>query len=57
MNWHRLNIPEVLELLGTGIKGLSTNAAEEKLLQFGANELQEGKKKSIIFILGKCILC
>ena len=51
MNWHRLNIPEVLELLGTGIKGLSTNAAEEKLLQFGANELQEGKKKSIIFIL------
>ncbi len=51
MNWHRLNIPEVLELLGTRIEGLSTNAAEEKLLQFGANELQEGKKKSIFFIL------
>ena len=51
MNWHRLSIPEVFELLGTGNKGLSTNAAEEKLLQVGPNELQEGKKKSIAGIL------
>lgn len=51
MNWHRLSIPEVFELLGTSNKGLSTNAAEEKLLQVGPNELQEGKKKSIAGIL------
>ncbi|MBP6024728.1 cation-translocating P-type ATPase [Ferruginibacter sp.] len=51
MNWHRLSIPEVFELLGTSNKGLSTNAAEEKLLQVGPNELQEGKKKSIAGML------
>jgi Ca2+-transporting ATPase len=51
MNWHRLNIPEVFELLGTNQQGLSTNTAEEKLLQFGPNELQEGKKKSIVGML------
>ncbi|MGK2863986.1 MAG: cation-translocating P-type ATPase, partial [Chitinophagaceae bacterium] len=47
MNWHRLEIKETFELLGTSGQGLSTNAAEEKLLQTGPNELQEGKKKSI----------
>ena len=51
MNWHRLSIPEVFELLGTSNKGLSTNAAEEKLLQVGPNELQEGKKKSVAGML------
>jgi Ca2+-transporting ATPase len=51
MNWHRLSIPEVFELLGTNQQGLSTNTAEEKLLQFGPNELQEGKKKSIVSML------
>ena len=51
MNWHRLSISEVFELVGTNYQGLSTNAAEEKLLQVGPNELQEGKKKSIAGIL------
>ncbi|MBL7747083.1 MAG: cation-translocating P-type ATPase [Chitinophagaceae bacterium] len=51
MNWHRLNIPETFELLGSGKQGLTTNAAEEKLLQVGPNELQEGKKKSIAGML------
>ena len=51
MNWHRLSIPEIFELVGTSNKGLSTNAAEEKLLQVGPNELQEGKKKSIAGML------
>ncbi len=51
MNWHRLNIPEVFELLGTHQQGLSANAAEEKLLQVGPNELQEGKNKSIALML------
>ncbi len=47
MNWHQLEITETFEQLGTSGQGLSTNAAEEKLLQTGPNELQEGKKKSI----------
>lgn len=51
MNWHRLGIPEVFELLSTNHQGLSTNAAEEKLLKIGPNELQEGKKKSIADML------
>jgi len=51
MNWHRLSIPEVFELLGTDSRGLSATAAEEKLAQLGPNELQEGKKKSIPAII------
>lgn len=51
MNWHRLDIAEIFELLGTGPLGLNSDAAEEKLLQTGPNELQEGKKKSIAGML------
>jgi P-type Ca2+ transporter type 2C len=51
MNWHKLSIQETFELLGTGKEGLSSNEADEKLLQFGPNELEEGKKKSIAGIL------
>lgn len=51
MNWHRLEIPKVLELLGTKENGLSTPGAEEKLLQTGPNELDEAQKRSIIAML------
>lgn len=37
--------------MGTSHQGLSANAAEEKLLKAGPNELQEGKKKSMAAIL------
>lgn len=47
MNWHRLSIEETFELLDTTWQGLGTSDAEEKLLQYGPNELQEGKMKSI----------
>ncbi|WP_026898815.1 cation-translocating P-type ATPase [Daejeonella oryzae] len=50
MNWHRLSIEEVLEMLNSDAKGLSSSEAEEKLLQAGPNELEEGRKKSIIEI-------
>src|SRR5665647_2658972 len=51
MNWHRLSIPEVFEMLGTDAQGLSAAEAEKKLLQIGPNQLQEGKKKTIAGIL------
>src|SRR5665647_2168217 len=51
MNWHRLSIPEVFEMLGTDAQGLSAAEAEKKLLQIGPNQLQEGKKKTITGIL------
>ena len=46
MKWHTLGISEVFESLGSGEQGLSTEKAEEQLGRFGANQLEEGKKKS-----------
>ncbi len=51
MNWHKLSIPEVFEVLGTNQHGLTAIVAEEKLRQTGTNELEEGKKKSIAGML------
>jgi Ca2+-transporting ATPase len=51
LNWHRLSIEETFELLDTQQQGLSTPNAEAKLLQYGPNELQEGKKKNIAGML------
>src|SRR5665647_3476506 len=51
MNWHRLSIDETFELLGSNQHGLNAIDAEEKLIQIGPNELQEGKKKSIAAML------
>jgi Ca2+-transporting ATPase len=51
MNWHKLSIEETINELGTNQQGLSATAAEEKLLKTGANELEEGKKKSIVAML------
>ena len=45
MNWHRLSIEETFELPDTRQQGLSKQDAEAKLLQYGPNELQEGKRK------------
>ena len=46
MNWHNLEINEVLESTGTTFNGFSSAQASLKLAEFGANELQEKKKKS-----------
>ncbi len=51
MNWYRLNITKVFELLGSGANGLSASVADERLLENGPNQLQEGKKKTIAGIL------
>ncbi|MDP1763191.1 MAG: cation-translocating P-type ATPase [Sediminibacterium sp.] len=51
MNWHKLNIGDVFKQLNSTQQGLSANAAQEKLLQTGPNELVEGKKKSIVAML------
>lgn len=52
MNWHRLTIEQVFELFGSKLTGLTNEAAEEKLLEYGLNQIKEGQKKSIagIFI-------
>lgn len=47
MNWHKQTITNIFESLGSNAQGLSASIAAEKLLQFGPNQLQEGKKKTI----------
>ena len=50
MNWHRLSIEETYKFLGTTQHGLSSIASEEKLLEVGPNELEEGKKRNILSV-------
>lgn len=51
MNWYRLSVKEVFELLETGENGLSTGDAREKLRRYGPNEIEEGRNKHAINIL------
>ena len=51
MKWHKLSVEDAMKETGSGPKGLSRSEAEKKLQQFGPNELQEAKRKSIAGIL------
>lgn len=45
MNFHLLDTSKVFELTNSSAAGLTAQSAEERLLEFGANELEEKKKK------------
>ncbi|MBT9168408.1 MAG: Calcium-transporting ATPase 1 [Syntrophomonadaceae bacterium] len=45
-DWYRLTIKEVIETLGTGESGLTTQEARARLLKFGPNQIREGEKAS-----------
>ncbi len=51
MNWHTLSIEDTLNKLGSKLEGLSSNEAREKAQHHGPNELEEGKKKSVLAML------
>ena len=51
MQWHQLSIPDVLKILNSHPEGLSAAKAAEKLKRAGLNELQEGKKMSVVKML------
>lgn len=51
MNWHKLTIEATFDSLGSNQQGLTAVIAQEKLQQFGPNELQEGKKNSVFKII------
>ena len=51
MNWHLLTIPEIFELLGTNINGLSSIDAEEKLMENGRNVLVTDINKTKFILL------
>ena len=48
MKWHTLQVGEVLRLLQTSFKGLSSEEAQKRLQKFGLNELKKEKRKSAI---------
>jgi Ca2+-transporting ATPase len=50
-NWHGETVEQVLSQLKTEINGLSKKEAESRLEEFGANELEEKKKESILMLL------
>jgi Ca2+-transporting ATPase len=51
MNYHLLPISEIQELFNTGKQGLQNAEAEERLLQYGKNELAEKRKTSVLLLL------
>ncbi len=50
MNYHLLSIVDTQELFNTSKDGLNQSVAEERLIEFGKNELIEKKKKSVWLI-------
>ena len=50
MNYYRLTTVEIFKLLDTGKKGLYEAIAEERLLQYGKNELIQKKKVSPVVL-------
>ncbi|MDT2755830.1 cation-translocating P-type ATPase [Enterococcus asini] len=46
-NFYAQTEAEVVQELGASMDGLTTSEVEKRLAQYGANELEEGKKKSL----------
>jgi Ca2+-transporting ATPase len=44
INWHTLSVEEALKQTGSNLQGLDDNAVQQKLEEFGKNELQTKKK-------------
>lgn len=47
MNWHLLPLTEITQLLNTGQSGISNLTAEQRLIEYGKNQLEDKKKKTI----------
>src|SRR4030065_2943688 len=46
MHWHQKTFEDVIEELKTSLKGISSEEAQKRLLEYGPNELKEKKKKT-----------
>ncbi len=51
MNWHILSISETIQLLDTSSSGLDALTALERLSEYGKNEIEGKKKKTILKML------
>ncbi len=47
MNWHLLSITEIEKLLNSTPSGIDTIIASERLSEYGKNEIEETKKKTV----------
>ena len=51
MNWHLLSLSEISQLLDTKPSGLDPLIATERLTEYGKNEIEDKKKKTILQML------
>jgi Ca2+-transporting ATPase len=47
MNWHLLSITEIAELLNSTPSGIGNSIASERLSEYGKNEIEDTKKKTV----------
>jgi len=50
MRWHQKKVENVLEELNSSLKGISSEEAEKRLLEYGPNELKEKEKRTIFMM-------
>lgn len=50
MRWHQKTVENVIEELNTSFKGLSSEEAQKRLLEYGPNELKEKEKRTIFMM-------
>lgn len=50
MHWHQKTVKDVVNALQSSVKGLSSDDAQRRLLEYGPNELKEKKKKTPFMI-------
>ena len=48
MNWHLLSITEIAELLKSTPSGISNSIALQRLSEYGKNEIEDKRKKTIL---------
>ena len=51
MNWHLLSLTEVSEKLETSPSGITERTAEERQAQYGKNQIEDKKKKTVVQML------
>ena len=51
MNWHLLPLSEISELLNTTPSGIDNITAEQRLIEYGKNQITDRKKKTVLQML------
>ena len=50
MRWHQKTVEDVIEELNSSLKGISSEEARKRILEYGPNELKEKKKKTVLMM-------